>query len=77
MVQPIAMVAQGNSRFQEVQFPFSLSLHQATDIASNRDIRMGSKLDYLYQVQMRFCPLDTTKEQDDEFPPSICVQVIG
>ena len=23
---------------------------QATDIASNRDIRMGSKLDYLYQV---------------------------
>ena len=66
---------------------------QATDIASNRDIRMGSKLDYLYQVlsyhhfshvtdslspsqvQLRFCPLDPSAEQGDEFPPSICVQV--
>lgn len=29
------------------------------------------------QVQMRFCPLDTSAEQGDEFPPSICVQVNG
>merc|ERR1712183_682830 len=46
-----------------------------TNIASNRDIRMGSKLDYLYQIQLRFCQLDTMVEQGDEFPPSICVQV--
>ena len=32
-----------------------LSPEQATNIASNRDIRMGSKLDYLYQIQLRFC----------------------
>jgi len=36
---------------------------------------MGSKLDYLYQIQLRFCQLDTMAEQGDEFPPSICVQV--
>jgi len=77
LLMPTSLVAQGSSRFQEVQFPFSLTPSQATDIASNRDIRMGSKLDYLYQVQLRFCPLDTTGEQEDEFPPSICVQVNG
>ena len=73
-----------------------LSPEQATNIASNRDIRMGSKLDYLYQIQLRFCQvcmfvtkyfsdslnifcpqLDTSAEQGDEFPPSICVQVNG
>merc|ERR1711971_286309 len=59
------------------QFQFYLTPQQATDIASNRDIRMGSKLDYLYQVQLRFCPLDPSAEQGDEFPPSICVQVNG
>ena len=35
---------------------------QATDIASNRDIRMGSKLDYLYQVLSFF---------HFRFPPTI------
>jgi len=77
LLQPTSLLAQGSSRFHELQFQFSLSPQQATDIASNRDIRMGSKLDYLYQVQLRFCPLDTTAEQGDEFPPSICVQVNG
>jgi len=77
LLQPTSLVAQGSTRFQEAQFQFLLSPQQATDIASNRDIRMGSKLDYLYQLQLRFCPLDTTAEQGDEFPPSICVQVNG
>ena len=69
------IVIAGSSRFQEAQFQFMLTPEQATNIASNRDIRMGSKLDYLYQIQLRFCQLDTSAEQGDEFPPSICVQV--
>lgn len=77
LLQPTSLLGQSSTRFQEVQFQFSLTPQQATDIASNRDIRMGSKLDYLFQVQLRFCPLDTTAEQGDEFPPSICVQVNG
>ena len=28
------------------------------------------------QVQVRFCPRDSLAEQADEFPPSICVQVV-
>ena len=71
----VDLVIAGSSRFQEAQFQFMLTPEQATNIASNRDIRMGSKLDYLYQIQLRFCQLDTSAEQGDEFPPSICVQV--
>jgi len=77
LLQPSSLLAKGTGRFQEAQFQFVLTLQQANDIASNRDIRATSKLNYLYQVQLRFCPLDTTKEQGDEFPPSICVQVNG
>jgi len=77
LLKPTSLVTQGSSRFQEAQFQFLLSPEQATNIASNRDIRMGSKLDYLYQIQLRFCQLDTSAEQGDEFPPSICVQVNG
>jgi len=77
LLKPTSLVTQGSSRFQEAQFQFMLTPEQATNIASNRDIRMGSKLDYLYQIQLRFCQLDTSAEQGDEFPPSICVQVNG
>lgn len=77
LLHPTSLMAQGSSRFQEAQFQFLLSCSQATDIASNRDIRMGSKMDYVYQVQLRFCPMDPSTEQGDEFPPSICVQVNG
>merc|ERR1712088_896606 len=49
------------------------------DIASNRDIQLGSRCDYLYQIQLRFCPLslEPNKEMSDEFPPSVNVHVNG
>ena len=75
LLPPTSLLAQGSSRFQEAQFQFQLTLQQASEIASTRDIRMGSKLDYQHQIQLRFCPLDSSSEQGDEFPPSICVTV--
>ena len=75
LVQPTALASRGSSRFQTASFQFTLSLDQANDIASNRDLRQTAKISHLYQIQLRFCPLDTTKEQTDEFPPSICVEV--
>jgi len=77
LLPPSVLHAKGTGRFQEAQYQFVLTVQQANDIASNRDIRATSKVNYVYQVQLRFCPLDTTKEQGDEFPPSICVQVNG
>merc|ERR1719195_2097343 len=77
LIPPSSLPTKGSSRFQEASFPFTLSLQQANDIALNRDMRMNAKISHLYQIQLRFCPLDTTKEQGDEFPPSICVEVNG
>lgn len=44
-------------------------------MASSRDIRPGVKCDYVKQVQMRFCLLETTCEQEDYFPPNVMVKV--
>ena len=43
----------------------------------SRDLRPQAKIEYTVQVQMRFCLIDTAKEQDDCFPNSICVRVNG
>ena len=43
----------------------------------SRDLRPQAKIEYTVQVQMRFCLIDMTKEQDDLFPNSICVRVNG
>ncbi len=79
LVKPTSLMAQGGNRFQEAQFQFLLSPSQATNIASNRDIQPGSRMDYLYQVQLRFFPLpvDLSKEVPDEFPPSVVVHCNG
>lgn len=80
LLKPATLIAHGGSRFQEAQFQFVLTPSQATNIASNRDIQMGSKLDYLYQIQLRFFPLraeSTATELTDEFPPSVVVHVNG
>merc|ERR1719384_1481355 len=71
-------MAQGGTRFQEAQFAWTFTPPQSTNIASNRDIQMGSKLDYLYQVQLRFFPMtQESTELSDEFPPSVVVHVNG
>ena len=50
LLKPASLLAQGGNRFHESQFQFFLTPSQATDIASNRDIQLGSRCDYLYQV---------------------------
>jgi len=75
LVPPTVLGTQGAGRFQEATLMFSLTCEQATDIASNRDISPGSKLEYPFQVQLRFCQRDHSRDQPDEFPPSVCVQV--
>ena len=43
-------------RFQEATLQFVLTCQQATDIASNRDISQGSKMEYPYQVASSVLP---------------------
>ncbi|GFG30941.1 hypothetical protein Cfor_04039 [Coptotermes formosanus] len=77
LLKPSSLVPQGTQRLQEGNFVFHLTPQQATDIASSRDLRPGTKMEYAIQVQMRFCLLETSCEQDDCFPPGICVKVNG
>jgi len=78
LLKPASLMAQGGNRFHEANFQFTLKPDQATDIASNRDIQVGTKMDYLYQIQLRFCPLEQGKKDiPDEFPPSVQVHVNG
>ncbi|XP_021928824.1 E3 SUMO-protein ligase PIAS2 isoform X2 [Zootermopsis nevadensis] len=77
LLKPSSLVPQGTQRLQEGNFVFHLTPQQATDIASSRDLRPGTKMEYAIQVQMRFCLLETSCEQDDFFPPGICVKVNG
>ncbi|XP_059078425.1 E3 SUMO-protein ligase PIAS1-like isoform X2 [Tigriopus californicus] len=77
LLRPASLLCPGSNRFQEAQFQFFLTPSQATNIASNRDISLGSQVDYLYQIQLRFSQLslEAGKEVSDEFPPSIHVLV--
>ena len=51
---PTVLGTQGAGRFQEATLMFSLTCDQATDIASNRDISPGSKLEYPFQVDFQW-----------------------
>ena len=48
---PFYAVPQGTQRLQEGNFVFHLTPQQATDIASSRDLRPGTKIEYAIQVQ--------------------------
>lgn len=77
LLKPSSLTPQGTMRMQENTFLFHLTPQQSSDIASSRDCRQGSKMDYTVQVQMRFCLQETSCEQEDYFPPNIAVKVNG
>ncbi|KAJ8673121.1 hypothetical protein QAD02_004383 [Eretmocerus hayati] len=77
LLKPSSLMPQGSMRLQENNFVFHLTPQQSTDIASSRDCRAGSKMDYTIQVQMRFCLQESSCEQEDYFPPGINVKVNG
>lgn len=77
LLQPSTLMPANQARQQEGTYYFHLTPQQATDIAMNRDIRNPAKPEYLIQVQLRFCLLETTSEQEDCFPPNVQVKVNG
>ncbi|XP_021340262.1 E3 SUMO-protein ligase PIAS2-like isoform X8 [Mizuhopecten yessoensis] len=77
LMKPTSLVPRGTSKFQETHFNFHLTPQQAQDIAMSRDFRPGAKYEFITQIQLRFSLLETTCEQDDNFPPNICVRING
>ncbi|XP_055321252.1 E3 SUMO-protein ligase PIAS2 isoform X2 [Sitodiplosis mosellana] len=76
LLKPSTLIPTSNSqRMQEGTYYFHLTPQQATDIASNRDIRNSQKIEHIIQVQLRFCLLETSCEQEDYFPPNVIVKV--
>ena len=66
----------GKVKLQEQTFMFPLSPSQARLVSGSRTTVAG-RLEYRHQVQLRFSLLDTTSEQPDNFPKSLCVKVNG
>lgn len=75
LIKPSTLVPRNTQRMQEVPFYFTLTPQQATEIASNRDIRNSSKIEHAIQVQLRFCLVETSCDQEDCFPPNVNVKV--
>ena len=66
LVTPTALMTRGANRFQTATYHFQLGVDQANQIALNRDQRQSAKINHVYQVQLRFCQLDTSEEQGTE-----------
>ncbi|XP_054154401.1 E3 SUMO-protein ligase PIAS2-like isoform X2 [Oppia nitens] len=76
LLKPSSLVPTvAGSRFQESNYSFHLTPQQANDVTMSRECLPGPKVDYTVQVQLRFCLNETTCEQEDNFPPSICVKI--
>ncbi|KAM7311023.1 E3 SUMO-protein ligase PIAS2 [Ixodes scapularis] len=73
--RPASLMPNSNTRFQENSFVFHFTPQQVHDIATSRDYSPGAKPEFSVQVQLRLCLLETSCEQDDNFPPSMCVKV--
>ncbi|XP_032591181.1 E3 SUMO-protein ligase PIAS1 isoform X2 [Drosophila grimshawi] len=75
LIKPSTLVPRNTQRVQEVPFYFTLTPQQATEIATNRDIRNSSKVEHAIQVQLRFSLVETSCDQEDCFPPNVNVKV--
>jgi len=75
LIKPSSIVPLNSQRVQDIGFYFTLKPQQAQLISSTRDIRNPNKPEYVFQVQLRFCLLDTSCEQDDCYPPNVTVVV--
>lgn len=76
LLKPSTLIpTSASQRMQENTYQFSLTPAQATEIGMNRDTRNSNKVEHVVQVQLRFCLLETSCEQEDYFPPNVVVKV--
>ncbi|RWS04995.1 E3 SUMO-protein ligase PIAS2-like protein, partial [Dinothrombium tinctorium] len=75
LLKPATLIPTAASRFQESTFTFHLTASQANEVAMSLTEKPDGKMEHVKQIQLRFCLLETSCEQEDNFPPSICVKV--
>ncbi|KAJ9582188.1 hypothetical protein L9F63_003475, partial [Diploptera punctata] len=71
LLTPNRLVPMDRRKFQENVFMFLLTSRQVTSLKRTQNTNMESS----YQVQMRFALLNLFCEQNDFFPPGLCVEV--
>ena len=76
LLKPSSLQSTGNARFQEQTFSFHLTPQQVNAIEQSGYRDTMGRPDYKKQIQVRFSLLETSCEQMDNFPSSICVKVI-
>ncbi|XP_028411352.1 E3 SUMO-protein ligase PIAS2-like [Dendronephthya gigantea] len=78
LVRPHSLVPTGkHSRYQDSYILFHLSPQQVNEIVSSKDTRPMSNSEFNVQIQLRFCLLETSCEQDDLYPHSATLKVNG
>ncbi|XP_074614189.1 E3 SUMO-protein ligase PIAS2-like [Acropora palmata] len=77
LVRPTSLVSRGMSQFQEAWVMFHLTPSQVQLISNSRDNRPNFWNEFTVQIQLRFCLFETSCEQEDNFPSSLCIKVNG
>ncbi|RWS08224.1 E3 SUMO-protein ligase PIAS2-like protein [Dinothrombium tinctorium] len=72
LLKPATLTSSG---FQESTFTFHLTAEQANEVAMSQTEKPDGKIEHVKQIQLRFCLLETSCEQEDNLPPSVCVKV--
>ena len=75
LLKPSSLQPNGNGRFQEQNFSFYLTPGQSSDISNSSYRNDLGRPEYRIQLLMRFSLLETSCDQEDNFPSSICVKV--
>ena len=75
LLKPSSLQPQGTARFQEQSFSFHLTPQQVSAIEQSGYRDAQGRPDYKKQIQVRFSLLETSCEQMDNFPSSICLKV--
>lgn len=77
LLKPCSLQPNCNARFQEQNFTFHLTPQQASAISNSSYRNELGRPEYRKQIQMRFSLLETSCDQEDNFPSSICVKING
>ena len=76
LLKPSSLQPQGTARFQEQSYSFHLTPQQVSAIEQSGYRDSQGRPDYKKQIQVRFSLLETSCEQMDNFPSSICLKVM-
>ena len=75
LLKPSSLQPTGQAKFQQQNFSFHLTPQQAEMIQQSGYRDSMGRPDFKKQVLVRFSLLETSCEQEDNFPLSLCVKV--